>query len=103
MRLNCKVGDIAVLIRSARGNEGVIATCTEYLGCVAYEGGLTTPSWAVDRRLGQTAIGSHLGVVPDAWLRPIRDPGDEAVDQTLIDNPAPAPSVLSPKPMKEHV
>lgn len=32
----------------------------------------------------------HTGWLPDAWLRPIRDPGDDARDETLAWLPVPS-------------
>lgn len=102
--MNCKQGDLAVVIRSCLGNEGAIVQCLEFVGDVNYPQDGVLPSWRVDRWLpGQIPRGvwrDLTGLVPDACLRPIRDqPG---TDETLSWKTVPLPAIdLSPKPQRE--
>jgi hypothetical protein len=116
MSLNCKVGDLAVTVlaphnvphKHAPGNIGRIVEVLRFVGVHQFPR-MVEPTPAVWECRSQTSFIDATGrpcsgsvLIADANLKPIRDPGDEAVDQTLIGNPAPAPSVLSPKPMKER-
>lgn len=87
--MNCKPGDLAVMIRSSAGNEGtfvhVVGSDIEGMsGSEGYPGA----GWLWHCR-AHRPIAGHTGFIdvefafPDAWLRPIRDPGDDAVDETL--------------------
>lgn len=84
--MNCKPGDLAVIIRSEAGNEGKILRVIRFVGEV--------PGWVgSDRWETDTLVPGKLGgwscAVQDSNLRPIRDPGDDAVDETLQRLPAP--------------
>ena len=71
--MNCKPGDLAIIVKSAAGNEGAIV---EVLGPAAPFGGL--PVWFIESKgsvLNGLTPPSHQAEIPDAWLRPIR-PGD---------------------------
>jgi hypothetical protein len=51
--------------------------------------------WAVEGRLSAQGIEGGIETVPggpihDRWLRPLRDLGDDAVDETLQRLPAPS-------------
>lgn len=85
--MNCKPGDLAVFVRSTCGNEGVIVRCLSlsmYTHTVNPNGVFTeTPIWNVDK-LVRGWDGSFARLASDCNLRPIRDPGDDAVDETLI-------------------
>ena len=82
--MNCKPGDLAVMVRSAASNHGLIVSCLkiatdkEMIDC-----GFdfrNTPAWVVDRKIISNH-GTLINIVPDSFLRPIRDnPGD---DETL--------------------
>lgn len=82
--MNCKPGDLAVMVNSCCGNKGTIVTCiriSHHLGCIA-PGGLFEdgPIWEVDRDIKGWG-GDVSRHVPDSQLRPIRDnPGE---DETL--------------------
>jgi hypothetical protein len=71
--MNCKKGDLAIIVKSMAGNEGKIVTCLEFDPAVLFVGGIF-PAWRVDRLL-PTDQGRLDSWVPAAWLRPIR-PGD---------------------------
>jgi len=92
MKLNCKAGDLAIMVKSVAGNEGKIMRCVNFLpkqkflfpGDIEYEG----PAWEVDVLL-KGWKGCKVSLVPDEYLRPIRDPGDDATDETLEWLPVP--------------
>ena len=76
--MNCKQGDLAIVVRSYAGNEGKIVRCLRFVGSVpGYY--LDHDHWLVD-----TVITSNLGYkdpyFPDKILRPIRDqPGEDEI------------------------
>jgi len=83
----CKPGDLAVIIRAARPENRF--RLVEVLGLWP----ASEPTW-VCRMVGAPGIAERASGppmpreaqeanVPDANLRPIRDPGDDAVDETL--------------------
>ena len=77
MRLNCKQDDLAVVVRSAAGNEGRIVRCvklTSGIGLLGYG-----PRWFTEPAL----LGVYGKPVPplDACLRPLRD--SEGEDEML--------------------
>ncbi len=85
--MNCKPGDLAMVVNSTCGNEGVIVTCLEYIGLMNWHGRdyrpKARPTWRIDREL-PAFDGCHVGpFCKDEILRPIRDPGDDAVDESL--------------------
>ena len=75
--MNCKQGDLAIIVRSTCGNEGKIVHCLELFpaGFALIHPDLG-PVWRVDRRI--SSIWSNGSVafddchVPDSALRPIR-------------------------------
>jgi len=85
--MNCKQGDLAIVVRSKAGNEGKICTCLK-LHPPGYDGMnlFCGPIWETDIKLntvwnddGSTAPVGRC--IPDENLRPIRDnPGQ---DETL--------------------
>lgn len=80
--VNCKKGDLAVIVRSFSGNDGVLVTC---LSCSvrisAYpDGDRRVPVWRVDRQL-MDYMGRFDNYVPDDQLRPIRD--SDGADEML--------------------
>jgi hypothetical protein len=83
--MNCKPGDLAVLIRSAiPENVGIIVEVVEWMGHVWSNDSIT--NWRV-RPVGgprQTTIGSlqQEGAAPDEWLRPVSGlPDTEDTDE----------------------
>lgn len=78
--MNCKPGDIAVVIFSrGGGNEGKIVTCIRPVQRLYLECG-TVAAWMTEPMLV-----NRLGLevpTPDHQLRPIRDPGEDAVDES---------------------
>lgn len=81
---NCKVGDLAIQVKSACGNEGRIMTCIEFLpnhewyypdGSIVIEDG-----WITDN-FGPNVFGFMSNRIQDSLLRPIRpsDGEDEMI------------------------
>jgi len=67
--MNCKPGDLAVLIRSWAGNEGKVVTCVRLHGSEYRDtdGDLLTPHgprWVIDRPL-PSSIGGLVYTVAD--------------------------------------
>ncbi|CAB5219093.1 hypothetical protein UFOVP229_27 [uncultured Caudovirales phage] len=88
-RLNCRPGDLAVVVRSVAGNEGKVVTCLRLhppgTDNTSVEDG---PVWEIDRPLvgvlRSRSTGEVFGRVsspymPDKLLRPLR--GDVAEDE----------------------
>lgn len=70
--MNCKPGDLALIVRSTAGNEGKVVTCLRFVGDV--RGFQSADYWLIDRMLN-TRLGGEVPYVSDSFLRPIR-PGD---------------------------
>lgn len=103
--MNCKPGDLAVIVRddftenAGRVVTVVRASCERELevaipGDFHWEVHCVTPLaiGQYDRRTGMLVGPTHRlrqGTVLDRDLRPIRDPGDDAVDETLLWLPVP--------------
>ena len=94
--MNCKPGDLAVVVKSWAGNEGrivrVIRICqkTSKEQNIDSRGILTTPEpyWVIDQALPDFEGTLHK-TFADSQLRPIRDPGDDAQDESLSWIPVP--------------
>lgn len=97
--MNCKPGDLAIVVRSYAGNEGKIVRCLKLAPGITrallpngdFEVGAI---WEIDRPLKSWA-GCSDKFAPDSSLRPIRDPGDDAVDETLLRLPSPRQEVTA--------
>jgi hypothetical protein len=90
--MNCKPGDLAIVIRSNAGNEGLIVAVERWADArtVTLAGGLNRdPGWLCVARAfnvfdyGQKRVVGTVdrGVFPDKNLRPIRD--NDGEDETL--------------------
>lgn len=98
--MKCRVGDVAVVIRSQAGNLGKLVTCVRLATPEDFAGEGVPPCshgpyWVLDRDLvvifelgftdGRVArFLESTRLYPDANLHPIRDPGDDAVDESLV-------------------
>lgn len=89
--MNCKPGDLAIVVKSFAGNEGKIVRCIRLRGekpCTM-PGRAATPvlSWEIDRPLVGWD-GSIGETIPDWQLRPLRgDVGsDERIDELVTPN-----------------
>lgn len=94
--MNCKPNDLARIIDSPG---------TRLVGCVDRIIRVTRlvvlpvygPSWQYEgpRVCCACGCGFQVGAFSDEVLRPIRDPGPDAVDETLVGNPAPVREEVS--------
>lgn len=95
MKLNCKPDDLAIIVKAHRAeNLGKIVQCRKLLPLADFKiGGPIENAWLVDiDGKGPCQYARSLGYdacIPDANLRPIRDPGDDAQDETLQWLPVP--------------
>jgi hypothetical protein len=81
--VNCKPGDLAIVVACpphAANAIGSIVRCVRRWDEMSNVG----PMWYVE----PPARSGHIGI-GDRWLRPIRDPGDDARDETLTWLPVP--------------
>lgn len=86
MKLNCRPGDLAVVVKTLNGEQvGRVVRCVTVVGDVFFTSGLRATAWVTNPPLiGTTGMAT---VCPDPWLRPIRDqPGE---DETLTWAPVP--------------
>lgn len=85
--MNCKPGDIAIIVRSEAGNVGRIVEVGEWCEALMHPCLLNVESgWEVrGNLLARNGLGDvmpvNFGVVPDARLRPLRD--NEGEDEIL--------------------
>lgn len=82
--MRCKVGEMAVIVRSSTGEEGRILTCIRFLGRVP--GWHGDDHWQVDIET-KGVLGGSSYTYPDSYLRPIRPTDDP--DETLSWAPVP--------------
>lgn len=98
--MNCKPGDLAIVVRSICGNEGKVVRCIRLDDRVSSEpsrmpdGTIVAPepAWVIDRPLSDWE-GEMSSYCWDSQLRPIRNPGDDAQDETLAWKPVPLPAI----------
>lgn len=78
--MNCKPGDLAVVVKSYKNfNLGRLVTCM-HIRKVNYIHG-PEKGWVTSPML-KNVRGEEVPV-PDSYLRPILNPGDDAVDEML--------------------
>lgn len=85
--MNCRPGELAIKIYSKAGNEGRIVRCVTHVRQAFRHVGVLD-AWMTDPMLANAA--GMFVPCPDASLRPIRDPGDDAQDETLQWLPVPS-------------
>lgn len=101
MALNCKIGDLAIIVVDEEGSDlGKIVRVVELGDDWSYFGD-TRHHWACDT-LGQKLAtstpldefsdGVELIDIPDAYLRPLRD--EEGEDETLTWAPSPTKELV---------
>lgn len=78
--MNCKPGDLAVVVRSYRGFEGRIVRCVRIMGVSDWVQSGLQPTWWVDPPF---PVNDAPHLIADCQLRPIRNPGDDAQDESL--------------------
>lgn len=99
--MNCKPGDLAIVLRGLIVDSPHVGKIVEVRSAARHNSKFgpiwnvrfSTPiiSRAVTLRgvdLGQEGFRSELHC-PDAWLKPLPEIGDDAVDETLLRLPAP--------------
>jgi len=74
--MNCKQGDLAIIVKSYAHNEGKIVQCIKFLPDFEYSDGDRSDSWEVDIYL-QCGNGILSKIIGDHQLRPIRDQDGE--------------------------
>ena len=89
--MNCKPGDLAVFVRSQLKNHGVVVRVLRLLTLrerqIAGLGHFDFV-WETDKEVD--TLRGPMRVAPDSYVRPIRDPGDDAQDETLQWLPVPS-------------
>lgn len=94
--MNCKPGDLALVVKSKVGNEGKIVRCIRLATPVEADRveWWSGPLWHTDVPLlslrPATNVRREVCFAPDSALRPIRDPGEDATDETLLWLPVPS-------------
>ena len=97
MKLNCRAGDIAVLIKDILANKCdgsiVLAKDGTVVECAAIETVVNSPEypgWFIKEPFIGKAVCKHgrhyeflIVSIADRLLRPLRDPGDNAKDELL--------------------
>jgi hypothetical protein len=95
--MNCKPGDLAITLSPHQETNRLRDKLVTVLDVQVPDVFGFGPGWLIEGRLGLTGlvdvtralpgemVGSDMDRMyfPDAWLRPIRDPGPDAVDETL--------------------
>jgi len=90
MSLNCRSGDLAIVVNSESGSDGMIVTCIKrYDG--PWQGTSFEPGWMIDRK-----IKTGFAFIVDSKLRPIRP--DESPEESTE-----AMRLLNQLPQKEKV
>lgn len=90
--MNCKQGDLAVMVRSDyEENVGALFEVLEYSPWRGHDWKCTNITRAMTAEGWQKPGAVNWAI--DADLRPIRDPGDDAVDETLLWVPSPAKEI----------
>ena len=82
--LNCKPGDLAVVVIG--DHAGVVLTCLQSFQQRVYmpdHSVRLVHVWETDRAL-RGCLGKTDCFIEDELLKPLRDPGDDAVDETLL-------------------
>ena len=80
--MNCKQGDLAVIVRSKSGNEGRVLRCLRLATAAEKRaedfvaGDWTGAVWVTDAKLNDT-WGAGTSLYPDCRLRPLRDSDGE--------------------------
>lgn len=89
--MNCKPGDLAIVVKAYRPETvGKIVEVLDFLGRTQFrDGTFLDDCWAVYGNFQGSSYDQWCiknlceACLPDAWLRPIRDPGDDARDEML--------------------
>ena len=95
--MNCKQGDLAVIVRSFANNEGKIVRCQRLhsseirdLDGMYFYNGLGGPHWVIEGDVF-SAEGFRIFTVADACLRPLRDNDGQDEMLRMVGLPAGTP------------
>lgn len=85
--MNCKPGDLAIVVSVKHGYEnwaiGQVTRCVRFLGfSEGREGVIPDDCWEIEPLCGP--LGHVYSRISDSALRPIRDPGDDAIDEMVL-------------------
>jgi hypothetical protein len=85
--MNCRPGDLAVMVRSDAGNEGAVVEVVSFVGPYQFEcGKCVNDAWlckvppSMERHRGRSSLPGHLHI-SDSKLRPLRD--SDGQDESL--------------------
>lgn len=67
--MNCKQGDLAIIVKSLAGNEGKIVRCVRFIG--NDDAFMYGDRWEIDVQL-QASDGTYANSVSDSHMRPLR-------------------------------
>jgi hypothetical protein len=87
--MNCKPGDLAVIVNPRHPELMDLVGRILRVKRVIDHDCFGDPCWSYEGRRIKHPIAGTLRGASDAWLRPIRDPGDDATDETLLWLPSP--------------
>lgn len=79
--MNCKQGDLAIIVGSVAAKEGKEGLIIRVLSC-GTDPDHGVPSWTYEGNVIHPS-GIRYRRILDCFLRPIRDPGDDAVDEVI--------------------
>lgn len=93
--MNCKPGDLAIRIQGESGDlvpVGAVVRCVRHYSGPANIDNVRQQftGWFVEYQGHVTDADGWTWAIPDEHLRPIRDPGDDAKDETLQWLPVPS-------------
>lgn len=96
MKLNCEPRDLAVFVRSDIGNEGRVVRVLRLLTHAEMRAvglGWCVAVWATDTPIPTRRGPMHVAI--DEYIRPLRDPGEDARDESLSWLPVPSREEVS--------
>lgn len=82
--MNCKQGDLAIVVRSKAGHEGKIFRCVSYVGKA--RGFFGDDYWEIDA-IVLSIDGKPNSFFRDSWMRPIRDNDGEDEMLRIVGKP----------------
>lgn len=94
--MRCQPGDLAVIIKEEPGLEANIGAFVHVLNKAPWNQGWEVRCEYKRLKVRHLLSGRHYlaGLdevvwIPDSFLRPIRNPGEQAIDETLLKTPVP--------------
>lgn len=83
--MNCKQGDLAIVIKSYQGNLGKIVRCLEYIPNFKWEG-LSNGAWYVEGNI-TNIVKKGNNYIHDSQLKPLKDNDGEDESFTWAGKP----------------